>query len=105
MLGENAAELLAVLIHNYLEDAPKLLAQIQAAVQQQDAAILRYAAHTLKSSSATLGAMTLAQLCQELEVIGRTGMTAADWQVGSLPQLQHLKAEYERVIATLELRT
>nr|WP_290224677.1 response regulator [Trichocoleus desertorum] len=107
MLGENAAELLAVVIHNYLEDAPKLIAQIQAAVQQQDAAALRYAAHSLKGSSATLGAVTLAQFCQELEAIGRTGMMATDWQVNSLPQLQHLEAEYERVKATLklELRT
>ncbi|MBD2093810.1 response regulator [Trichocoleus sp. FACHB-591] len=102
MLGENAAEMLAVVIHNYLEDAPKMIAQIQAAVQQQDAAALRYAAHSLKGCSATLGAVTLAQLCQELEVIGRTGMMATDWQV-SLPQLRHLEAEYERVKATLNL--
>ncbi|MBW4487273.1 MAG: response regulator [Trichocoleus desertorum ATA4-8-CV12] len=107
MLGENAAEMLAVVIHNYLEDAPKLIAQIQAAVQQQDATALRYAAHSLKGSSATLGAMTLAQWCQELEAIGRTGMMSTGWQVSSLPQLRHLEAEFERVKATLnqELRS
>ena len=103
MLGENAAELLAVVIHNYLEDAPNLIAQIQAAVQQQDAAALRYAAHTLKSISATLGAVTLAQLCQELETIGRTGMMAEDWHVNGLPQLRHLEVEYEQVKTTLNL--
>jgi len=103
MLGENAAELLAVVIHNYLEDAPNLIAQIQAAVQQQDAAALRFAAHTLKSISATLGAVTLAQLCQELETIGRTGMMAEDWHVNGLPQLRHLEVEYEQVKKTLNL--
>ncbi|HEY9805695.1 MAG TPA: Hpt domain-containing protein, partial [Candidatus Obscuribacterales bacterium] len=103
MLGENAAELLAVVIHHYLEDAPNLIVQIQVAVDQQDAATLRYAAHTLKSISATLGAVTLAQLCHELEVLGRTGMMAKDWHVSSLLQLRHLEAEYERVKTTLNL--
>ncbi|HEY9749941.1 MAG TPA: response regulator [Allocoleopsis sp.] len=102
MLGENAAEHLAVVIHHYLEDAPQLISQIVTAVDQRDATALRHAAHTLKSISATLGAVTLAQLCQELEAIGRTGMMATDWQI-SLPQLQHLEAEYERVKTTLNL--
>ncbi|HET7582516.1 MAG TPA: Hpt domain-containing protein, partial [Candidatus Limnocylindria bacterium] len=35
-------------------------------------------AHTLKSSSATLGAMRLSALARELEMAGRSGSLAAD---------------------------
>jgi HPt (histidine-containing phosphotransfer) domain-containing protein len=56
---------------------------------------LRRAAHTLKSTSATLGAMRLAQLCEELE-----DMEIRDRQaVGAMvPQVE---TEYENVKTAL----
>ncbi|TMA24491.1 MAG: Hpt domain-containing protein [Deltaproteobacteria bacterium] len=45
----------------------KLLAQIEAALADDDAAGLGQAVHTLKSSSAQLGADALAQHCAQLE--------------------------------------
>ena len=98
MVNENAESILAEMIDCYLEDAPNLLQAIASAVAQKDASALRQAAHTLKSSSATLGATTLSHLCKDLEVMSRTGRIE-----GELDKLLQLEAEYERVKAALEL--
>ncbi len=98
MVGENADLVLAEMIDCYLEDAPKLISAIAQAVAQGDATQLRHASHTLKSSSATLGAMTLSHLCKKLEVMSRAGNT--EYAEDNLPQLE---AEYKRVKAALQL--
>jgi HPt (histidine-containing phosphotransfer) domain-containing protein len=98
MVGENAEIVLAEMINCYLEDAPKLLSAIATAVTQGDAKQLQQASHTLKSSSATLGAITLSNLCQKIEVMSRIGNT--DYGIDKLPQLE---AEYERVKAALQI--
>ena len=98
MAGENASEMLAAVIDSYLEDAPKLLQTINTAISQEQAAALRQAAHTLKSTSATLGATTLSQLLAELEAKGRAGTLE-----GALQRLPQLAAEYERVQAALQV--
>ncbi|HEY9708017.1 MAG TPA: Hpt domain-containing protein, partial [Oculatellaceae cyanobacterium] len=89
---------LAEMIDCYLEDAPKLLDAIATAVTQKDAKLLRQASHTLKSSSATIGATTLSHLGQKLEVMSRIGNT--EYALDKLPQLE---AEYKRVKAALQL--
>ena len=99
MVGENADLVLGEMIDCYLEDAPKLLQAIAVAITQGDARQLRQAAHTLKSSSITLGATTLSQLCKELEVISRTGHTE-----GELDKVPLLEAEFERVKAALQIQ-
>ena len=55
----------------YLESSAGLLQQIRDAVASADPQALRQAAHSLKSSSANLGAMEVAALCKELEQRGR----------------------------------
>jgi signal transduction histidine kinase/DNA-binding response OmpR family regulator/HPt (histidine-containing phosphotransfer) domain-containing protein len=98
MVGEKADLVLAEMIDCYLEDAPKLISAIAQAVGQGDATQLRHASHTLKSSSATLGAMTLSHLCKKLEVMSRAGNS--EYAEDHLPQLE---AEYKRVRAALQL--
>jgi HPt (histidine-containing phosphotransfer) domain-containing protein len=71
MLDED--EILIKVIERYLEDAPKLLQLIATSVAQEDASELERAAHSLKSTSAMLGAKSLAQLCGDLEAIAHTG--------------------------------
>jgi HPt (histidine-containing phosphotransfer) domain-containing protein len=61
------------LLDTYLAETPEQLEAIGAALDQDDAAALVRPAHTLKSSSATLGAMQLSALGRELEMMGRTG--------------------------------
>ncbi len=62
-------DILQKIVDHYLASAPQLLRQVREAIEQGDAAALRMAAHTLKSSSANLGARTLAAYCQELETM------------------------------------
>ena len=60
-------------VDSFLRESPKLLADIDRALASDDQDLLRIAAHTLKSSSANLGAAHLASLCAELERLAREG--------------------------------
>ena len=57
----------------YLDTAGDTLQQIELAVAVGDADGLRRGAHTLKSSSANVGAETLSGFFQRLEALGREG--------------------------------
>jgi CheY-like chemotaxis protein len=92
MLGD---DILGELIDSYREESPRFLRQMQTAIADQDSIALRMGAHTLKSSSATLGALTFAQSCKAIE------MQAAQGQLVAPEQLRQLTAEYEQVIAAL----
>ena len=65
------------IVETYLADAPAQLEAMTAAVEADDAAALVRPAHTLKSSSATVGAMRLSSVARELEMAGRTGTLEA----------------------------
>ncbi|WP_345793287.1 response regulator [Thauera sp. JM12B12] len=60
----------------YLESSNEVARQIEAALDSGDAEGLRRAAHSLKSSSANVGAMSLAGLLKELEGLGKDGRLA-----------------------------
>ena len=68
---EGKPDVLAKVIGLYLEDSPQLLENLREAVAEGNAAAIRTAAHTLKSSSANLGAKSLAELCKNLEAQGK----------------------------------
>jgi PAS domain S-box-containing protein len=89
-------EVLRRAITAYLTDAPQRLTTIRQAMISGDVAALKQAAHSLKGSSATLGFMSLAACCQELEAIGH--MHALD-QASSC--LTRVEAEYDAVQRTL----
>jgi HPt (histidine-containing phosphotransfer) domain-containing protein len=61
------------LIEAYLVDGATHVDAISAAVDAGDADALVRPAHTLKSSSATLGAARVATTARELEMLGRSG--------------------------------
>lgn len=67
----SGAEFINELIDTFLDDAPKLVSQIRAALEAQDADSFRRAAHSLKSNAATFGAARLAELAKELELLGK----------------------------------
>ena len=64
--GEN--KLLERVLKAFQTAAARLTPQLQAARQANDRSTVRLVAHTLKSSSASIGAVALSQLCSELEV-------------------------------------
>ncbi|MEQ8381007.1 MAG: response regulator [Coleofasciculus sp. A1-SPW-01] len=96
-LQEMAGDELSEVINCYLQEAPELLESMHDAVKQKDTDLLYHKAHSLKSSSQVLGVFKLAQLCQQLEALGRAGT------IGEAEQLV-LQAitEYQQVKQALE---
>jgi len=92
----NNDQVLVGVVDRYLEESPNLLSAIAEAVAQGDAEVLQRSAHTLKSTSAMLGATSLSQLCQELETNGHNSSPAS-----SEAMVSQVKTEYERVQTTL----
>lgn len=91
------ADFIGDLIDTYVTDAPRMLEAMDQALSAGNAEEFRRAAHSLKSNSATFGAVTLAALAKELEMIGKSGVLEA--VPGKLTQLS---AEYSRVRVELE---
>ena len=91
-LGEDALEFLIELAPMFLESAPKHLANLHRAVNEKNSDMLFNAAHTLKGSSASIGAVPLSKLSKQVEAIGRQGsLTEVE------PKIKLLEAENERV--------
>jgi HPt (histidine-containing phosphotransfer) domain-containing protein len=65
------ARLLERVIDAYLGSADRLMAQLHEAQARGDTAAMRMVAHTLKSSSASLGATSLASACAHAEALAR----------------------------------
>lgn len=65
--GPGASDLLSEVIDNYVEESATLFEALREAVDRRDCEAVRFAAHTLKSSSASLGGTRLADLCQKVE--------------------------------------
>jgi CheY-like chemotaxis protein len=91
-----APDILHKVIATYLQEAPQLLDAVRQAVAKDDAQALHHAAHSLKSTSAMLGAHTLAGLCKQLEALGHTHTT-----VNAAPLFAAVEAEYESVRTAL----
>ena len=70
--GEDEPELLAELIEIFLEDAPKRMKDITEGLAHGDLARIERGAHTLKSSSANIGALGLSDLCRRIVECART---------------------------------
>jgi HPt (histidine-containing phosphotransfer) domain-containing protein len=68
VIGDDAHHIVRV----FLEDAPRVLHELEQAALAPDYAALRDAAHSLKSSAANLGAMALSAAARRLELGART---------------------------------
>ncbi len=60
-------EFLREIISIYLEDTPQRIAELEQSLASGDVARFTRAAHSVKGSSANLGAMAVRQVAQELE--------------------------------------
>jgi len=90
LLAEGDAGFLEEMIDTFLEDAPKMLSDMQQAVESGAAGALRIAAHNLKANSADLGATTLSNLCRQLEAMGKNNEPD-----GAAEVLGKAKAQFE----------
>lgn len=64
-------DLLARVIQLFQSESPKAIAAMQLGLDTSDLGAVRNAAHTLKSSSAYVGAKALSDLCRDLEGAAR----------------------------------
>jgi len=81
----------------FLEHSPQKIAAILQAVENGDAKGLQTAAHSLKSSSAYVGAMRLSELSRELEMMGRSQVMD-----GAEEKAERLNREYKQVMMELD---
>lgn len=95
--GEGEPDLIAELFETFRGDAPTLIAAMRTAATQGNAEQLKQAAHSLKGSSASLGAKPLSALSAEVEKMGRAGS-----MTGAAEKVDQIEQEYARVIKTLE---
>jgi HPt (histidine-containing phosphotransfer) domain-containing protein len=93
--GEN--HLLERVARAFETSLSRLLPQLSEAGQQQDLATVAHVAHTLKSSSASIGALKLSQMCADLESIIRR-QTGEDLS----SRIRDIPLEAERVQAGLQ---
>ena len=67
--GEN--KLLERVLRAFQSSAARLMPQLETARLANDRATVRLVAHTLKSSSASIGALALSQVCAQVEALIR----------------------------------
>ena len=89
--------LLERVVRAFQNSLDRMMPQLVDAQGKRDVASLRHVAHTLKSSSASIGAMRLSTLCGELENAVRGG--AVD---GLDVRIDELRAEVECVRPALD---
>ena len=95
-LGGGDDAFLHDLIRTYLDETPELVDQLREAVAAGDAGGARLYAHSLKGSSAEFGAAYLAELCRQMESVGKSQ------NLELAPELlAEIEDEFERVAAAL----
>ncbi|MBE9128103.1 MULTISPECIES: GAF domain-containing protein [unclassified Coleofasciculus] len=108
----NQNDVLVEVINSYLGESPKhlqamgnALASLQSrAIAPEDVAILQQSAHSLKSTSATLSAIRLSQLCQTLEKLNFEENSANEQESPltiATALFSEMETEYENVKAAL----
>lgn len=89
------------LVRHFLSDADTLIETMRAGIATHDVASVHRAAHSLKSSAASFGAMTLSGLARRLEAQGRAGdLSGVDALIAAMvEQLVRVRAVLESSIA------
>ncbi len=89
LLGEDFPDVL----ETFLDDAPKRLAALEAALAEGDLPGMERAAHTLKGAASNLGAVELTECCAEL---------VRDCRAGSADQAEAQVAAIRAALARAE---
>ena len=98
-LGANGRRLLPAVISLYLNDSPVLIERLGESLNAGDAEGMAQAAHALKSSSANLGATSLAEMCRQVEDIARGNSVQ-----GSDSLISRIRLEYDKAKEALRWR-
>ena len=88
------------LVAAYRKDGASRLTDMRTALAAAKAEDLRRAAHTLKGSSASLGANALADACREVELAASEGRLE-----GLGTKVDAIAGQFDEVVSALEART
>ena len=100
LANDLGADTVVEIIELYVVDSQRHVLDIRKGLTNNDANIVRRAAHTLKSTAATIGAMALNETCIQLEQLARENKLD---QANSLyDQLARQEVEARRAVNTLQ---
>lgn len=94
--AEDTPDLLTHIISLYLQDTPKQMDKLYQALRNENSEEVRSIAHSLKSSSANLGAMPLSALFKEIENKGRQNSLHKATEL-----FARAESEYQKIIIPL----
>jgi CheY-like chemotaxis protein/HPt (histidine-containing phosphotransfer) domain-containing protein len=94
--SEMGAAFIDELLNTFVDDTRELLDTLRKTLAGGDVDAFRRAAHSLKSSAATIGAAALSALAADLEGLARSGRVE-----GAAPRVDALAVEYGRVTDAL----
>jgi len=89
-------DLVHKIAQKFAETGPGMVAQVRDAIRSQDADAIYRAAHQLKGASATMGAIKLASVAADIEMLGREGNVAE-----ASERLVSLEREFDRAVPML----
>jgi CheY-like chemotaxis protein len=90
-------DLVNQVIQTYINTSMDLMTRLGEAIDRSDSEYIRSAAHSLKSSSANVGAIKLAELCASMETSTRKSDRAT-----AVTLQRQIREEYPRVIKSLK---
>lgn len=95
--AEVGADFMLELIETYCDDVHQQMNILQSALDQGDALSFTRAAHSVKSTSLSLGALSFGSLARELEMMGRESRLADAREI-----YQQMQAACEPLLWTLK---
>ena len=81
----------------FLDTTPAIMGQIDQAFAAQDVDAMRRGAHSLKSSSANVGAQTLSEIFKQIETLGREGKLSE-----AIPLMTDMKQAYQLAVRDMQ---
>jgi histidine phosphotransfer protein HptB len=91
------ADYITELVQVYFEETPELLSKLEEALARQDCEEFRRAAHSIKSTSNSFGALQFGAQAKELEMMGREARLE-----GAAGKVETLVNDYAVVKISLE---
>lgn len=76
-IGEILGDELPLLVEEFIEDSLVKLEELKKYMKENDADKIFNVSHSLKSSSANMGAIPMSEICQSIETESRNGSTAS----------------------------
>jgi HPt (histidine-containing phosphotransfer) domain-containing protein len=96
-------DVMTQVLDEYARDAAELIRQLHQALEEGDLPALHRAAHSLKSSSAYVGAQTLSIVCGDLDRLCKAAIEQAARVLpeGAEPLVAHIESALRQVLKVL----